>query len=188
MDSSERGTPINGHENHRSSPPHHERERCSFEQIEYMILQLNWLGQRQCLQLLESHQFRLTLPQFYTLLHLYDMDGECKMSDLADATHQSAASLTGVVDRLLNKELVVRTRHSQDRRQVMVALTEKGGSLVAHVRQQRRTQLQQALSLLQEEDIEMLLRLLDEALAGMLQLFEHPPIEHPPNGKERTRS
>ena len=97
-----------------------------FEHIEQAIMQIGWLGQRQFMQLLADERFDLTVPQFHTLLHLSYCDGECKMSDLARSTHQSAASLTGVVDRLLEKRLVARGRSDGDRRQVFVSLTDKG--------------------------------------------------------------
>src|SRR4029453_14630412 len=101
-----------------------------FERIEQAIMQIGWLGQRQFMQLLADVRFDLTVPQFHTLLHLSYCDGECKMSDLARSTHQSAASLTGVVDRLLEKQLVRRGRPDSDRPQVMVSATEAGRPLL----------------------------------------------------------
>lgn len=151
-----------------------EEGRCgSFEDIEHAIMQLSWLGQRQFMHLLDSKRFRITLPQFHTLFHLHQMDGECKMSDLADATHQSAASLTGVVDRLLEKQLVARTRDPRDRRQVMVILTPLGSTLIDDIKQARYQQMQSALANLKDEDVHTLVRLLDRALEGMMRVFEH---------------
>src|SRR3954452_2263494 len=105
-----------------------------FERIEQAIMQIGWLGQRQFMQLLADERFDLTVPQFHTLLHLSYCDDECKMSDLARSTHQSAASLTGVVDRLLEKRLVARGRSDGDRRQVFVSLTERGRALLLMIK------------------------------------------------------
>lgn len=149
-----------------------EAQRGSLEEIERAIMQISWLGQRQFMQLLDEERFRLTLPQFYTLLHLHQMAGECKMSDLAEATHQSAASLTGVVDRLLEKQLVERIRHERDRRQVMVAVTAKGIALIATIKQARHDQMQAALAHLPSESIETLMHLLDQVLEGMVRVLE----------------
>jgi DNA-binding MarR family transcriptional regulator len=143
------------------------------EEIEHAVMQVSWLGQRQFMQLLDGERFRLTLPQFYTLLRLHQMSGTCKMSDLADATHQSAASLTGVVDRLLEKDLVTRVRHERDRRQVMVVVTPQGSTLINEIKQARREQMQAALAHVQMHEIETLLALLDRVIAGMLQVLEH---------------
>ncbi len=147
-------------------------EQSPLEAIEQVIMQISWLGQRQFMQLLEDKHYCLTLPQFYTLLHLKRLSGECKMSDLADATHQSAASLTGIVDRLLSKQLVARTRHERDRRQVMVVLTTRGNELIAKIKQARRQQMKVALSHLQEDEIDTLLHLLGITLDGMRQALD----------------
>src|ERR671930_2733581 len=112
-----------------------------FEHIEQAIMQIGWLGQRQFMQLLADERFDLTVPQFHTLLHLSYCDGECKMSDLARLTHQSAASLTGVVDRLLEKRLVARGRPQEDRRQVMVSVTERGRELLYMIKRARRDEV-----------------------------------------------
>src|SRR5918911_3241460 len=123
-----------------------------FERIEQAIVQIGWLGQRQFMQLLADERFDLTVPQFHTLLHLSYCDDECKMSDLARATHQSAASLTGVVDRLLEKRLVQRVRPEGDRRQVMVMATEHGRALLFDIVRARHEEIQQALNDLRADE------------------------------------
>jgi MarR family transcriptional regulator, organic hydroperoxide resistance regulator len=143
-----------------------------FELVERAIMQISWLGQRQFMQLLAEERFDLTVPQFHTLMHLSHCPGECKMSDLARSTHQSAASLTGVVDRLLEKRLVARDRPEGDRRQVVVSVTERGRVLLRAVKQSRRVEIQAALSHIQPAEIAELLRLLDAVLAGMLQVVD----------------
>ncbi len=146
--------------------------RSPVEAIERAIMQISWLSQRQFMQLLDDDRFKVTMPQFYTLLHLHQSAGECKMSDLAEATHQSAASLTGIVDRLLEKQLVERTRHEHDRRQVMVVVTARGSALIAEIKQARREQMQAALAHLPRQDIETLMSLLDQVIEGMVRATE----------------
>jgi DNA-binding MarR family transcriptional regulator len=141
-----------------------------FEHIEQAIMQIGWLGQRQFMQLLADERFDLTVPQFHTLLHLSYSDGECKMSDLARSTHQSAASLTGVVDRLLEKRLVARGRSDGDRRQVFVSLTERGRALLLMIKEARRDETRAALAELRPVELHELLRLLNIMLGGMLRM------------------
>ena len=150
-----------------------------FERIEQAIMQIGWLGQRQFMQLLSDDRFDLTVPQFHTLLHLSYCDGECKMSDLARSTHQSAASLTGVVDRLLEKWLVVRGRPNGDRRQVMVSVTEPGRVLLQAIKHARRAEMHSALTDIPPEQADELLRLLDAMLSGLSRVFE---AHERPNG------
>ncbi|HJZ47344.1 MAG TPA: MarR family transcriptional regulator [Roseiflexaceae bacterium] len=143
-----------------------------FERIEQAIMQIGWLGQRQFMQLLADERFDLTVPQFHTLLHLSYCDGECRMSDLARSTHQSAASLTGVVDRLLEKRLVARGRPDGDRRQVMVSATERGRAVLQAIKSARQAEMQAALAHIPPEEAAELLRLLDTMLEGMVRAFE----------------
>jgi DNA-binding MarR family transcriptional regulator len=153
-------------------PVARDAERGTLEEIERAIMQISWLAQRQFMQLLDEERFRLTLPQFYTLIHLHQIGEECKMSDLADATHQSAASLTGVVDRLAEKHLVDRTRHERDRRQVMVIVTSRGIELISEIRQARREQMQMALGQLTDQEIDTFQQILDQVLGGMMRVIE----------------
>jgi DNA-binding MarR family transcriptional regulator len=138
-----------------------------FEEIERAIMRIGWLGQRQFMQLLAEVRFDLTIPQFHTMLHLSNCSTECKMSELARATHQSAASLTGVVDRLLEKQLVARVRPEGDRRQVMVALSGDGRALLAKIAEARRIEMRAALDCIPPNDLDELQRLLDLVIEGM---------------------
>jgi DNA-binding MarR family transcriptional regulator len=147
-------------------------ERGAVEEIERAIMQISWLAQRQLMQLLDDDRFRVTPPQFYTLLHLAQHGDEVKMSDLADGTQQSAASLTGVVDRLAEKGLADRKRHPTDRRQVMVVVTDRGRALIAEIKQARRDQMQAALAHLGDADIDTLIVLLDRVLSGMVRVLD----------------
>src|SRR5262245_21397045 len=148
------------------------RETDPFEQIERAIMRIGWLGQRQFMQLLAEVRFDLTIPQFHTLLHLSHCATECRMSDLARATHQSAASLTGVVDRLLEKRLVARVRPEGDRRQVMVALTDSGRVLLDRIAEARRLEMRKALEYIPPDDVGELQRLLDVVIEGMGRAVE----------------
>lgn len=143
-----------------------------YEQVERAILQVGWLGQRQFMQLLAEERFDLTVPQFYTLLHLSHHEGERKMSELARRTHQSAASLTGIIDRLIDKQLVARARPEGDRRQVTVQITDRGAALLHEVKLARTERMRHAVGEISPEDMHILLRLLDTICTGMAQQIE----------------
>jgi DNA-binding MarR family transcriptional regulator len=143
-----------------------------FELIEQAVMRIGWLAQRQFMQLLADERFDLTVPQFHTLMHLAHCSGECKMSDLARSTHQSAASLTGVVDRLLEKRLVARGRPEGDRRQVVVSATERGHQLLKEIKRAHRIDTEGALSQMRSVEISELLRLLDIMFDGMARMVQ----------------
>jgi DNA-binding MarR family transcriptional regulator len=67
----------------------------------------------------------LNRTQGRTLLLLYDK-GKTTMTALHKAIGLEKGSLTGVIDQLIEKELVERARDASDRRKVNIFLTDKG--------------------------------------------------------------
>lgn len=74
----------------------------------------------------------LTVSQFGVIEALYHL-GPLSQSELGKKILKSNANLTTVVDSLEKKTLVERKRSDQDRRTVMVYLTELGRELIAKV-------------------------------------------------------
>jgi len=72
----------------------------------------------------------LTGPQLMVLKELVD-GPPCSVGNLARAVHVSQATVTGILDRLEERDAVSRTRSRDDRRRVEVAATDRGRQLVA---------------------------------------------------------
>lgn len=109
-----------------------ERERAEYiANIARVLMQLSWVAQKQFA--LSVAQHALTLPQFLTLGYVVRAKPYCAMNQIAEATHQDAATMTGVVDRLERLELVIRARSVEDRRVVLVQATPRGAATVAAV-------------------------------------------------------
>lgn len=72
-----------------------------------------------------ASEYRLTGPQLVCLQALA-RSGPTAPSKLAAAVSLSQPTVTGILDRLEQRGLVVRTRLTTDRRRVEVELTEKG--------------------------------------------------------------
>ncbi len=70
----------------------------------------------------------LTPPQFYVLACI-GYSGRLPFSEIGVKMMVTVSNLTGIVDRLEEKGLVVRERDSHDRRVVHVRLTDKGKKL-----------------------------------------------------------
>lgn len=77
-------------------------------------------------QLVSRHQ--LTGPQLVCLRHLLER-GPTTPSALARGVSLSHATVTGILTRLEARRLVERTRSDEDRRRVIVTLTEEGEAL-----------------------------------------------------------
>jgi DNA-binding MarR family transcriptional regulator len=79
------------------------------------------------------------------------------MGELAETLDVSQASATGIVDRMEQRGLVQRTRATEDRRVILVEVTESGRETLAGIALDRRERL-----------AAMLDHLTDEELAGFL--------------------
>lgn len=74
-------------------------------------------------------QSGLSGPQL-TCLRALAQGGSMQTYQLADAVHLSAATVCGILNRLEQRGLVVRARQTDDRRRVLVSLTEAGEDTV----------------------------------------------------------
>ena len=74
-------------------------------------------------------------PQFFLLAAL-DQKEVLTMSAIAQKMGHTTAAASGLVDRLENLGYVVRSSAREDRRKVMVCITEKGIALVRRIREE----------------------------------------------------
>lgn len=138
--------------------------------IDDVIRQITWQSNKQLLQTLSRPEISLTMPQMVTLFAIRSA-GTCRMSELAEVTQQSAGTLTGIVDRLIDDNLVGRVRDVDDRRVVQVTLTPQGEERLALVEQARREDMEYMLRRFrfnQLVDLDALLRLLLSGIHEML--------------------
>ena len=70
----------------------------------------------------------LTTAQYSILQQLWKKDG-IKFKQLADACCCSQSTITGIVDTMEKKDVVIRKMNPEDRRSVLVMLTDKGKKL-----------------------------------------------------------
>lgn len=148
--------------------------------IDDIVRQITWQSQKQLLQTLSRPEIGLTLPQMVTLFAIREA-GLCRMSDLADITQQSAGTLTGIVDRLIEENLVGRVRDAEDRRVVQVMLTRQGEQRLALVEEARRTDMDRILSRFSLEQLQDLAHLLQLLLDGINELIGCRDLERNTN-------
>ncbi len=137
--------------------------------IDDIVRQITWQSHKQLLQTLSHPEITLTLPQMVTLFAIRDAR-RCRMSELAETTQQSAGTLTGIVDRLIDDHLVGRVRDGDDRRVVQVMLTPLGEQRLTRVEEARREDMERMLrhfSMDQRSHLEQLLR---QLLGGLHEL------------------
>jgi DNA-binding MarR family transcriptional regulator len=108
--------------------------------------------QRSCILNLspELNRGNVSFPQFFLLAYLSSED-YLTMSDIAKKMGHSTAAATGLVDRLEKLGYVERVHAAEDRRKIMVRITQKGIELVAHMRKEIASGLADMLGHMDEE-------------------------------------
>lgn len=74
-------------------------------------------------------EFDSTLPRFDVMAALYRVEAGLRMSDLSSELRVSNGNVTGIVDRLVSDGLIVRVPVDNDRRAMIVRLTNAGREL-----------------------------------------------------------
>lgn len=102
-----------------------------------------------------------TLPRFDVMSALDRSDGGLKMHELSTALRVSNGNVTGIVDRLVEADLVERHAVEGDRRASLIALTDVGqATFDAHARVHEQW-VDELLAGLPAADVAELTRLLD---------------------------
>ncbi|MEI7644346.1 MAG: MarR family transcriptional regulator [Chloroflexales bacterium] len=138
--------------------------------ISDVVRQIAWQSQKQLLKTLSRPDIGLTMPQMVTLFAIRDAQ-TCRMSELADITQQSAGTLTGIVDRLIEDNLVGRVRDVEDRRVVQVTLTPTGAERVTRVELARHEDMDRMLQHFDMGQIGDLKQLLSLLLSGLHEIL-----------------
>lgn len=75
-------------------------------------------------------KYGITIPQLVCLYEIYEK-GVMTLSVLSKHVHLSSSTLVGIIDRLEEKDLVIRTRDTEDRRVIFIEITQKGKMFVS---------------------------------------------------------
>ncbi|MGD9546030.1 MAG: MarR family winged helix-turn-helix transcriptional regulator [Candidatus Krumholzibacteriia bacterium] len=129
-----------------------------------------------------SAEFMVTGPQLLCLQTLHD-DGPLTTSALAKLIHLSNSTVVGILDRLEQKEWIVRQRGSGDRRVVLVDITPAGEKFLAEAPGLLQDRLAQGLRRLPEREqlviaqsLETIVDLLEMGQQQVAPLLEAGPI------------
>ena len=93
----------------------------------------------------------LTVSQFGTLESLYHL-GPMSQSDICAKLLKSSGNITLVIDNLERRGLVHRQRDSEDRRVVIVSLTEQGRELIERIFPGHVKAIEEQMSVLTPEE------------------------------------
>lgn len=110
----------------------------------------------------------LSVPQFRTLAFL-DRHPGTSLSDLAEHLGVTRATASATIERLVQRNYVARNDHPQERRRVVLKLTEDGLHHLEQARKQTRDRIADLLNHLTQEQIFQI----EEGLILLKQVFEH---------------
>ncbi|MEO6785155.1 MAG: MarR family transcriptional regulator [Chthoniobacteraceae bacterium] len=105
---------------------------------------------------------RLSFPQFLLLSFLAQEPEPMTMSETARRMKHTTAAATGLVDRLEKLGLITRKQGPNDRRKVMVVITEKGHAMVQEIRQDMIQNLLRLMGYLDEAEQAAWLRIYEK--------------------------
>ena len=107
------------------------RSRARSAEAQRLLDLLNALGSTTFRQLLwqRASELDLTYAQSQVLFHVADHAG-CHMGDVAKAFGVTLPAVTHIIDRLEQKQFVLRADHPGDRRVYVLELTRQGRALV----------------------------------------------------------
>jgi DNA-binding MarR family transcriptional regulator len=108
-----------------------------------------------------GEETELTFHQIMLLMEL-QRSGTCNMSELSKRLRVTQGVATRMVDRLLEKDMVERERHRDDRRVVLVSPTEKGSRVVRDIEMLNREKMVELFRTVSEKERADLLALLKE--------------------------
>lgn len=148
------------------------------EQYERRRLMSEILSFRETYALLRAGTFDhwlhidLTMSQVKTLILVYSSEtGSLRMGQLASALGVALSTATGTVDRLVEQGLLTRHEDPEDRRSVVVSLTERGRDTIERPHLTNLTRTAAVLERLSTEDLRTVARALAavrEALQAVL--------------------
>ena len=118
-----------------------------------MLDLLNALGSTTFRQLLwqRASELDLTYAQSQVLYYVGDHP-ECHMGDVAKAFGVTLPAVTHIVDRLEQKQFLLRGDHPADRRVYLLELTRQGKALVQELRTMQQRSVEVVLTRMSSDD------------------------------------
>jgi DNA-binding MarR family transcriptional regulator len=112
-------------------------------------------------------ELSLTLAQLKSLFFISN-EGSTNVGKLAAALSVTSANVTGIVDRLVKQGLVTRRENPEDRRMLLLQVTDKGRALITDLRERQTSRLSEILDYLGPDELSTLA----QGLSSLLKACE----------------
>jgi DNA-binding MarR family transcriptional regulator len=114
----------------------------------------------------------LTVLNIQVLTYIFFSDKPPKMRDIAEAIGLSLPSVSTIVDRLEEIDLVIRVHDEQDRRAVQAHLTSKGHDIIQSEIEKATSSIKKGLSGLNNKDKQTVLNFFQAYAGAIKKQFE----------------
>lgn len=126
----------------------------------------------------KNHLHDLTDSQSNLLRELYQI-GQLSSAELSRRLYVTPANITGIIDRLEKKKLVIRSQKKNDRRITFINLTEKGSDLIKDTSNPMEEKLLSGFDNISSDKVDQLKGSLKEIInlleSGKRKKHSHPP-------------
>ena len=113
-----------------------------------------------------EHAVGISQRWYDVLVHLEESPQGIPMNELAERILYSKSGFTRVIDRMEEAGLVRRVRPDNDRRTILIVLTDKGSEMMERARRHHRDGIQRHFAQhLTETDVKALIRALEKVSA-----------------------
>ncbi|MGG6311772.1 MarR family winged helix-turn-helix transcriptional regulator [Paenibacillus macerans] len=112
-------------------------------------------------ELMYHQDLGLTGPQFH-MLALIARKKTCNVSYLADKLEVKPSAITVMIDRLVQSGYVERRHDEQDRRAVLLSVTDRGAEVFEEAKKKSREVLKSHLSVLDQHELDVLIRIIEK--------------------------
>jgi DNA-binding MarR family transcriptional regulator len=112
-------------------------------------------------------ELSLTLAQLKSLFFI-SSEGNTNVRKLAAALSVTSANVTGIVDRLVKQGLVTRRENPEDRRMLLLQVTDKGRALIIDLRERQISRLSEILDYMSPDEVSTLA----QGLSSLLKACE----------------
>jgi DNA-binding MarR family transcriptional regulator len=110
----------------------------------------------------------LTGPQL-TVVKMLEQIGDLSLSELSERIRAQNSTVTGIIDRMVRENLVVRERSKEDRRVVYIRLTPKGRKLAQEITVEPMEIFRSALEDLSANEVRDLVKILGKVAKKVRQ-------------------
>jgi MarR family transcriptional regulator, organic hydroperoxide resistance regulator len=118
-------------------------------------------------------ELELTIGQVKSLFYLQH-EGSTNLGQLATALEVTPPNVTGIIERLVEQGLVSRTENPENRRMLMVQLTEKGRDLIMKLHDSGSGMMSLLLNRLSVADLQALV----QGITAIINAAADIPLEH----------